>query len=478
MSNLIMFWHRRDLRITDNTGLLNARELSPQVVGLFCFDPQIIKGNDIAPVRMKYMVGCLQALQKDYQKAGSQLLILQGNPVKVIPKLAIALNAKAVFWNWDVEPYAQKRDYMAMECLRNQGIQVLEQNWDHLLSSPHDIFTGTKRPYTVYSPFWKNWNSKTKAEPVYRLDNIIGLDDAQKEIAANNGVIALPTSRDLGFVWESELILEPGETAAKEKLEKFCKKTINEYQEQRNLPSIEGTSQLSAALKFGVISIRTVWQATLKALENSCSVETKVSIHAYQQELAWREFYQHVMYHFPELAEGAYRKAFKNFPWENNTEYFQAWCKGKTGYPIIDAAMRQLNQTGWMHNRCRMIVASFLTKDLIIDSQWGEKYFMQNLIDGDLSSNNGGWQWSTSSGMDPKPLRIFNPISQTQKFDREGEYIRKWIPELQSLDPEYLVTGKISPLERHAINYPEPIVDHNHQQKRFKELYKQATDCK
>ncbi len=163
MSNLIMFWHRRDLRITDNTGLLNARELSPQVVGLFCFDPHIIKGNDIAPVRMKYMVGCLQALQKDYQKAGSQLLILQGNPVKVIPKLAIALNAKAVFWNWDVEPYAQKRDYMTMEVLRNQGIQVLEQNWDHLLSSPHDIFTGTKRPYTVYSPFWKNWNSKTKA---------------------------------------------------------------------------------------------------------------------------------------------------------------------------------------------------------------------------------------------------------------------------------------------------------------------------
>lgn len=476
MSDLILFWHRRDLRIADNTGLTKGRELSRQVVGLFCLDPYILEGNDIAPVRVTYMMGCLQALQAEYQKARSQLLILQGNPVKVIPQLAIALNAKAVFWNWDVEPYAQKRDRIVAESLQAQGIQILAQNWDQLLHSPDEIFTGTKQPYTVYSPFWKNWSGKPKANPVEKLENIVGLTDAQQKITTENGAIALPTAKNLGFIWDVELIIEPGETAAREQLENFCNTSINEYQEQRNFPNIEGTSKLSAALKFGVIGIRTVWQATLEALENSRSDETQASIRTYQQELAWREFYQHVMYHYPELAEGAYRDTFKNFPWENNTEHFQAWCEGRTGYPIVDAAMRQLNQTGWMHNRCRMIVASFLTKDLIINPQWGELYFMQNLIDGDLSANNGGWQWSASSGMDPKPLRIFNPASQAKKFDSEAEYIRQWVTELRSLDTQYLVTGKISPLERHATGYPEPIVDHNQQQKRFKQIYKQQKE--
>ncbi|MGF1672250.1 MAG: FAD-binding domain-containing protein, partial [Rivularia sp. (in: cyanobacteria)] len=269
-----------------------------------------------------------------------------------------------------------------------------------------------------------------------------------------------------------ELIIEPGEKAAQERLEEFCFTNINEYQEQRNFPAIDGTSRLSAALKFGVIGIRTVWKATEDALQNSRSDELKTNILTWQKEIAWREFYQHAMYHFPELEKGAYRDAFKNFPWETNEENFQAWCEGKTGYPIVDAAMRQLNQIGWMHNRCRMIVASFLTKDLLINPQLGEKYFMQRLIDGDLSANNGGWQWSASSGMDPKPVRIFNPASQTQKFDPEGEYIRQWLPELRSIDTEYLVTGKITPLERQAVGYPEPIVEHKQQQKAFKEMYK------
>lgn len=226
-------------------------------------------------------------------------------------------------------------------------------------------------------------------------------------------------------------------------------------------------------MKFGVIGIRTIWQTTIEALENSNSEEVNASIQTWQKELAWREFYQHAMYHFPELAKGAYRDTFKTFPWQNNEKYFQAWCEGKTGYPIVDAAMRQLNETGWMHNRCRMIVASFLTKDLIINPQWGEKYFMQKLIDGDLSANNGGWQWSASSGMDPQPLRIFNPASQTQKFDAEAEYIRQWIPELRYVSPEYLVTGKIPPLDFYGTNYPQPIVDHKQQQALFKQLYQQ-----
>jgi deoxyribodipyrimidine photo-lyase len=476
MSELILFWHRRDLRISDNTGLAAAREQTAKVVGVFCLDLQILKPDEVAPARVTYMIGCLQALEQRYAEAGSQLLIMRGNPQEIIPDLAAALQAQAVFWNWDVEPYAQTRDRAVIEALKSKGIAFLPPNWDQLLHSPEEIATGSKNPYTVYSPFWKNWSSKPKASPVPTLENVTGLTDKEQAIAQQAGVIALPTAKDLGFIWDGDLVISPGEAAAEEQLAEFIHSSITEYQEQRNFPGVDGTSRLSAALKFGVIGIRRVWQATLEAQEYSRSEEAQASIRTWQQELAWREFYQHAMYHFPELAEGAYRDTFKNFPWQNNEEHFQAWCEGKTGYPIVDAAMRQLNEIGWMHNRCRMIVASFLTKDLIINPQWGEKYFMQKLIDGDLSANNGGWQWSASSGMDPKPLRIFNPASQAQKFDPEGEYIRKWVTELRSVDTEYLVTGKIPPLELQGTEYPAPIVDHKVQQALFKKMYQQQKE--
>ncbi len=472
MPDLILFWHRRDLRISDNTGIAAALEKTRKVVGVFCLDPNILKGDDVAAARVTYMIGCLQKLQERYAQIGSQLLILWDNPEKAIPKLAAALQAKAVFWNWDVEPYSQQRDAAVIDALQELGIEYLEKNWDQILKAPEGIRTGSNKPYTVYTPFWKNWISKPKDSPVEIAGKFEGLTAEEEETAIKAGAVELPTAKDLGLNWDGELIIEPGEEAAQERLEEFCYTNINEYQEQRNFPAIDGTSRLSAALKFGVIGIRTVWKATQDALENSRSDELTNNIRTWQKEIAWREFYQHAMYNFPELASGAYRDAFKNFPWEDNDEHFQAWCEGKTGYPIVDAAMRQLNQIGWMHNRCRMIVASFLTKDLLLNPQLGEKYFMQKLIDGDLSSNNGGWQWSASSGMDPKPVRIFNPASQAQKFDAEGEYIRQWVPELSSMDAEQLVTGKITPLERQAVGYPQPIVEHKKQQRLFKEMYK------
>ena len=472
MSELILFWHRRDLRISDNIGLAAARERSAKIVGVFCLDPQILETDDIAPARVTYMIGCLQALQQRYTQVGSQLLIVHNNPIRAIPALAVALKAKAVFWNSDVEPYSQTRDREVMAALKEQGIEC-QQTWDQLLHPPEEIRTGAKTPYTVYTPFWRNWSSRPKAQPVATLENALGLTETEAEIAQQVGVIELPSAQDLGYIWEQELIIQPGEAPAQAQLEEFTNYHITKYQEERNFPGIDGTSRLSAALKLGAIGIRTVWQATLEAAEHSHSQEAENSIRTWQQELAWREFYQHAMYHFPELASGAYRDTFKNFPWRNNQQHFQAWCEGKTGYPIVDAAMRQLNQSGWMHNRCRMIVASFLTKDLIINPQWGEKYFMQKLIDGDLSANNGGWQWSASSGMDAKPLRIFNPASQAQKFDGEGEYIRQWVSELRSVDSEYLVTGKIPPLELQACGYPAPIVDHKVQQAVFKQMYQQ-----
>lgn len=472
MSDLILFWHRRDLRITDNIGLAQARQQTRKVVGVFCLDPTILDRDDVAPARVTYLIGSLRSLQKRYAEVGSQLLILRADPRQGIPKLATALQAKAVFWNWDIEPYAKERDRAVLEALHAQGIAA-SNFWDQLLHAPEDIRSGSGQPYTVYTPFWKNWISRPKADPAEPLQEAEGLTEVEQEKASQAGAIALPTARDLGYIWDSPLVLAPGEAAAQSRLEKFTSAAINAYGEQRNFPAEDGTSQLSAALKFGVIGIRNVWAATSTALEHSRSDEARDSIQTWRQELAWREFYQHVMYSFPELADGPYRTPLKDFPWSDNEDHFQAWCEGRTGYPIVDAAMRQMNETAWMHNRCRMIVASFLTKDLILNWQLGEKYFMQMLFDGDLSANNGGWQWSASSGMDPKPLRIFNPASQAKKFDPDGAYIRQWLPELRSIDTADLLSGKILPLDRDRCGYPAPIVDHNKQQKLFKQLYQQ-----
>jgi deoxyribodipyrimidine photo-lyase len=473
MTDLILFWHRRDLRISDNVGLAAARQQSQKTIGVFCLDPNLLERDDVAPARVTYLIGSLEALRSSYAAAGSQLLILKDDPCKGIPKLASVLKAKQVVWNWDVEPYSQERDRAVQDTLKQAGIEF-QNFWDQLLHAPEEIRTGSGTPYTVYSPFWKNWSSKPKAQPAPQLTDCTTLIESEQAAARKAGAIDLPTAKDLGYVWPNTLLLEPGEAPAQERLEAFADRFMQEYQEQRNFPANEdGTSHLSAALKFGTIGVRTVWAKTVEAMNQARSDEAQASIRTWRQEIAWREFYQHVLYFFPELAEGPYRKVFQDFPWDNNMDHFQAWCEGRTGYPIVDAAMRQMNELGWMHNRCRMIVASFLTKDLMIDFRLGEKYFMQCLYDGDLSANNGGWQWSASSGMDPKPVRIFNPASQSKKFDPDAEYIRRWLPELRSVETADLVTGNIPPEVRDRCGYPHPIVDHNQQQRRFKEKYQQ-----
>jgi deoxyribodipyrimidine photo-lyase len=471
MTDRILFWHRRDLRIHDNIGLSMARHRSAKVVGVFCFDPAILQADDIAAVRVDYLLGSLKALRDRYQAAGSDLLFLQADPIIALPQLAQALDAKAIYWNWDVEPYAQKRDNQMIAALQAVGIEAQTQ-WDQLLHTPYEIVSKAKaEPYTVYGPFWKNWVVQPKLAPYPELAGATGLTAAEQAIALKHGSIAIPKLKDLGFEWDYEHILNPGEIPALQRLKEFTDRTIDAYDTARNFPAQPGTSSLSPALKFGTIGIRTVWAATQAAMAQAKGETAQAGVRTWQQELAWREFYQHVMFHFPQLAEGPYREHFKQFPWNDNAAHFQAWCDGKTGYPIVDAAMRQLNATGWMHNRCRMIVASFLTKDLILDWRLGEKYFMQRLVDGDLSANNGGWQWSASSGMDPKPLRIFNPASQAKKFDPDGEYIRRWVPELRSVRSADLITGEISPIDCQRTGYPAPIVDHSIQQREFKARY-------
>jgi deoxyribodipyrimidine photo-lyase len=338
------------------------------------------------------------------------------------------------------------------------------------LIAPDAIATQAGEPYKVYTPFWRNWQSKPKPSPLNAPQKLTGLENYQ-----NLPIIPLPSLRELKFINDITLP-KSGEAAALELLEAFCDGNgILRYQTERDFPAHKGTSTLSPHLRFGTVGIRRVWEQAIAAEQLVRSEEEATGITTWKQELAWREFYQHVLFYFPELETGAYRPQMRNFPWDDDEEKFVAWCEGRTGFPIVDAAMRQLNQTGWMHNRCRMIVASFLTKDLIINWQWGERYFMQKLLDGDLAANNGGWQWSASSGMDQKPLRIFNPASQSRKYDPEGEYILRWLPELQGLTTAELLSGNIPPHQCQKRDYPLAIVDHNVQQKKFKELYQ---DCK
>ncbi|AFY70396.1 Deoxyribodipyrimidine photo-lyase [Thalassoporum mexicanum PCC 7367] len=478
--NLTIVWHRRDLRIADNPALDQAIAQNGATIGIFIFDPQILesKAEDqtTGAGQVDFMLGCLQELQAAYQDLGSDLLFFHGDPAKTIRDIAQTLNAARVFFNQDVEPFARERDRQACAALAEIGVEV-KSFLDLALHAPDAISTNSGTPYKVYTPFWRSWIAKAKPQPLPSPAKLVGLDGRTSESRSIEAkAIALPRLADLGFSCDQD-IPTAGIKAAEQCLQDFCDTNkIFNYQQERNFPANPGTSMLSPHLRFGTIGIRQVWQATVAATEHIRSDEEKAGLQTWRQELAWREFYQHVLFHFPDLATGAYRSQMQVFEWDDDEAKFAAWCKGETGYPIVDAAMRQLNQTGWMHNRCRMIVASFLTKDLIINWQWGERYFMEKLVDGDQAANNGGWQWSASSGMDPKPLRIFNPASQARKYDKDGEYIRRWIPELAGLTTAELLSGNITPQQCKERGYPMPIVDHAVQQREFKRRYGEAKE--
>ncbi|CAN1209622.1 deoxyribodipyrimidine photo-lyase [Tumidithrix helvetica PCC 7403] len=467
--DVTIVWHRRDLRIDDNPALEAASQIAGAVVGAFIFDPAILKSNGVGGGMVDFMLGCLQELEQSYAEIGSKLLFLYGEPVERLLHLTQSLGANRVFFNQDVEPLAISRDNAAKAALQANGIEV-RGFVDIGLHAPDAIATQAHEPYKVYTPFWRNWIDKPKPAPCERPQKLLGLPNDDKVAA-----ISLPSLKDLEFSHD-QAIAKSGEAEALQLLEAFCDSNgILRYKEGRDFPANAGTSMLSPHLRFGTVGIRRVWSATVMASDRVRSNEEQIGIQTWRQELAWREFYQHVLFYFPQLADTAYRPKMQRFEWDENPTYFEAWCEGRTGYPIVDAAMRQLNQTGWMHNRCRMIVASFLTKDLLINWQQGERYFMQKLIDGDLAANNGGWQWSASSGMDPKPMRIFSPIAQARKYDPEGEYILQWLPELRGLTQAELLSGNIPPHQCKKRNYSTPIVDHNIQQKKFKERYQECT---
>ncbi|MEI7952980.1 MAG: FAD-binding domain-containing protein [Synechococcaceae cyanobacterium ELA182] len=488
-----LFWHRRDLRLADNLGLAAAAAATRALTGVVVLDPAELQAATMAPARRWFLRESLRELDESWRAAGSRLVVLEGDPLELLPRLAQSLGAAVVAWNREVEPLSRERDRRVAAALQAAGRKVLA-DWDQLLIAPELLRTGGGDPYRVYGPFLRNWRGQVERkqllgsaasgglEPVPAPSALLDLAPetlvaAQRSLWDQLPLRQLDSASLLGepFAGAELCPCRPGEAAALAQLEAFCEGgsggdgPISAYEPGRNIPSEAGTSALSAALALGTLSPRQAWAAAQQARELARSDEALASINVWEQELAWREFYQQALLHFPELAAGPYRPQWRHFPWQNDPKRLQAWQEGLTGMPIIDAAMRQLHASGWMHNRCRMIVASYLVKDLICDWRLGESHFMAHLVDGDLAANNGGWQWSASSGMDPKPLRIFNPATQAGKFDPEASYIRHWLPELRHVSTRDLISGEIAPLERRG--YPELIVQHKEQQARFKALY-------
>lgn len=475
--NRIIVWHRRDLRISDNTALNAALKETNEIIPLFILADDILKErDDFSPACVKFMLQSLAELAESYRKIGGKFVLRRGRFLEVLRDVVKESKARAIYFNEDYEPVAKERDKKVKEEFSRIGVEVRAFK-DQVCFAPNEILTAQGKPYTVYTPYKKNW--------LRQAEKISSPNAAPKDLRPNElQGLPVPTAEELGFKTNVMLLTQGGEENGKKTLETFLQKKILRYKTDREIPSAEGTSLLSAHLRFGTVSVRQVYFGAKAKLSEAKPTE-KASIETFISELIWRDFYFQILDHFPFVEKESFKPETRKVQWENRDEYFQAWKEGRTGYPIVDAAMRQLMQTGWMHNRLRMIVASFLTKDLLIDWRWGEKYFMQQLVDGDMAANNGGWQWSASTGTDAQPyFRIFNPIAQSQRFDPKGEFIKKYLPELSKIPEKYIHNPvellRSSPLLqselgiRLGIDYPFPIVDHSKQREKALKMFREA----
>lgn len=403
-----IFWHRRDLRTNDNAGLYRALKNKKNVLPVFIFDRNILdKLEDKDDQRVTFLHNTITNLQETYKQNGSTLKVFYGEPLEVFKSLANKYQIGGVYTNHDYEPYAKERDHEIRELLNEKGISFYSYK-DQCILEKGEVLKDDGKPYTVFSPYMRKWKSvltdyHLKPYPTEKyFGNLLQTDETNP----------VPSLAEMGFV-RSEKPIPTNE---------LQEDIIKKYHLQRDIPSMKGTSRLSVHLRFGTVSIRALAKAGVKLNEK------------WLNELIWRDFYFMILWHFPHLVNNAFKPQYDNIPWRDDVESFNKWCDGKTGYPIVDAGMRELNATGFMHNRVRMIVASFLTKHLLIDWRWGEAYFARKLLDFELSSNNGGWQWAASSGCDAAPyFRVFNPELQTKKFDPQLKYIKKWVPEFESL---------------------------------------------
>ncbi len=448
-------WFRRDLRLADHAALYHALKNSRAVHCVFVFDTEILDAlEDRQDRRVEFIWHSLHELNERLQEMGGTLRVLSGKPVDVIPDLARALDVQAVFCNRDYEPDAVQRDVAVAQALSDIEFHHYK---DQVIFEQSEILTGGGTPYSVFTPYKNAWLKKLdefylRGYPTERYFSSL----------APCAAVALPTLASLGFR-PGKLnrdALPTGESGAAKLLDDFTGR-IGAYQEARNYPAVKGVSYLSAHLRFGTISIR--YLAATAHHTGGAGAQTWLS------ELIWREFYQMQLHHYPQLARGfAFKPQFNAIAFPNDEAKFAAWCDARTGYPLIDAAMRQLNQSGYMHNRLRMVAASFLVKDLHIDWRRGERYFAGHLLDFDLAANNGGWQWAASTGCDAQPwFRIFNPVTQSVKFDGEGRFIRRYLPELSRCADKWIHAPWLMPVTEQrrcgvliGQTYPAPLVDH------------------
>lgn len=449
-----LFIFRRDLRLTDNTALIHALANSNGILPCFIFDPRLLKQSPLHRNAIQFMIDVLDDLDDQLQKKKSRLLYLSGIPEKILTNLLTRYDIDGLYINRDYSPFSRKRDTHIQEICRDHKVGF-HSFGDSLLNEPEMILTGKNEAYKVFTPFFKKASALPISPPKDNTHtNYLQILKApqQPKISIIKQIKAKPNK---------SLLVQGNRAACVDILSSLSH--YKNYQTMRDFPNQHGTTRLSIYIKFGLCSIREVYHAIAKQLGTN---------HPLIRQLYWRDFYTHIAFHFPYVFKNAFKSRYDSLQWNYSQTLFEMWCHGKTGFPIVDAGMRELNTTGWMHNRVRMIVGSFLTKDLHIDWRWGERYFAQHLIDYDPSVNNGNWQWAASTGADAQPyFRIFNPWRQQEKYDEQCEYIKQWIPELSDLEPKFIHRWfKPTPFDS-QISYPKPIVNHKEESQYSKELF-------
>jgi len=467
---VVLWWLRRDLRLDDNMALNAALTTGMKVLPVFILDPMLLKGERFSLPRLKFMLAGLAALRDELLALGSDLLVRRGDPLQVLPSLVSEFSATAVYANRDYSPYAIRRDQQMVAAL------AVPLHWfdDAVLHAPAETLKGDRTPYVVYSPYKRLWLTLPKMSPLQEFNgngkfrNFSGVD-----------IPTLPSLSDLGLP-ETIAVPKAGAQEAMRRLNQFTERAIFNYAVARNDltanpfddgASADVSSGLSPYFRFGMLSPRQAYAAALEARLVAPTTAAQDSVDMWVSELAWREFYTQILYRFPHVYNTSFRAEYERVEFRQDAHELRAWQQGETGYPVVDAAMRQMNSIGWMHNRARMIVSSFLTKDLLIYWREGDVAFMKALIDGDPAANNGGWQWAAGTGTDAQPyFRIFNPVSQSQKFDPDGAYIRRWVPELRGVPNAFI--HEPWTMASPPNNYPPPIVDHKFARERTLNAFK------
>ncbi len=480
MTNSIIVWFRNDLRLQDQPAYYHACRSNKPIIPVYLFSDQ--DANSLGSASKVWLHHSLYALQQSLHKHHLRLILRKGEPLSNLSQLLLETGADEVCWNRCYDPQTLKEDKNIETKLNAQGFKTNVFNGS-LLVEPWAMKTKQGTPYKVFTPFWKSFSTWFNTHTPLPQDWKATIPERWPNSLSIEQLVLMPKKTGYTPIEET---WKMGEEAAYDRLQRFLDHHLEQYEITRNDPSIWGTSRLSPYLHYGEISPRQIWDAVTEKISTLRLETMKTSARFFLREMVWREFGHHLLYHFPDMVCHSMRKEFTRFPWVENQELLKCWQKGKTGYPLVDAGMRELWHTGWMHNRVRMIVGSFLVKDLLIPWQQGERWFWDTLVDADQASNSMNWQWVAGCGVDASPFfRIFNPVTQSEKFDPQGKYLRQWLPEVRELDDKWIHKpweASSAVLDRAGIclgkNYPWPVVDHRFARQKALEAFESIKKSK